>query len=420
MSQDRFHVTTTTGGAAGVLQHMEDYLQTEFTSLRVHLTSITEQWACIALQGPRAAETLAPFLDRIDLTRMPHMSVREGRFAGVPTRLFRVSFTGELGFELNIPAGHGRAAWDLLRETGATRYGTETMHVLRAEKGFVVIGQETDGTVIPDDLGLSWAIARGKADFVGKRSLSREDMIRADRKQLVGLRTSSAAIVLEEGAQVTDGGARSVGHVTSAYSGVALALIAAGRARMGDVLQVPMQGRVIAVTVVSPVFHDSDGGRMTAPIPPVATATSGRALARALTELPRFDPCPAVELSLSPPTEKTLIRTVKPRDGALWLGPDEYLEFGAAAEGIDLSDAFIGLDLSGPRAADCLNAFCPLDFDALPVDTSTRTVFAGITIILWRRGANAFHLEIARSLAPHVWACLEEARREFRASETIC
>ena len=177
LAPDRFHVTTTTGGAAGVLHHMEDYLQTEFSSLRVWLTSTTEQWAVIALQGPRAAEALAPFLDGIDLTTMPHMSVREGQFAGVPIRLFRVSFTGELGFEINLPANFARSAWDLLRETGATRYGTETMHVLRAEKGFIVVGQETDGTVMPDDLGLSWTIARGKPDFVGKRSLARPDML---------------------------------------------------------------------------------------------------------------------------------------------------------------------------------------------------------------------------------------------------
>jgi sarcosine oxidase subunit alpha len=136
LAPDRFHVTTTTGGAAGVLHQMEDYLQTEFASLRVWLTSTTEQWAVIALQGLRAAAALAPFLDGIDLTTMPHMSVREGHFAGLPIRLFRVSFTGEPGFEINLPAAFGRPAWDMLRETGATRYGTETMHVLRAEKGF--------------------------------------------------------------------------------------------------------------------------------------------------------------------------------------------------------------------------------------------------------------------------------------------
>ena len=185
LAPDRFHVTTTTGGAAGVLHQMEDYLQTEFPALRVWLTSVTEQWAVIALQGPRAAEALAPFLDGIDLTTMPHMSVREGRFAGVPTRLFRVSFTGELGFEINLPADFARSAWDLLCATGATRYGTETMHILRAEKGFVVVGQETDGTVIPDDLGLSRTIARNKPDFVGKRSLARPDM-GSERSQATG------------------------------------------------------------------------------------------------------------------------------------------------------------------------------------------------------------------------------------------
>ena len=131
------------------------------------------------------------------------MSVREGRFAGAPTRLFRVSFSGELGFEINLPADYARSAWDLLRETGATRYGTETMHVLRAEKGFIHVGQETDGTVVPDDLGLNRTIARGKPDFVGKRSLLRPDMLRDDRKQLVGLLTVDPTVVLDEGAQLT-------------------------------------------------------------------------------------------------------------------------------------------------------------------------------------------------------------------------
>ena len=111
LAPDRFHVTTTTGGAACVLHHMEDYLQTEFPDLRVWLTSITEQWAVIAVQGPLARATIwRRWSQDIDLgAAMPHMSVREGRICGVPTRLFRVSFTGELGFEINVPPDHGAA-----------------------------------------------------------------------------------------------------------------------------------------------------------------------------------------------------------------------------------------------------------------------------------------------------------------------
>ncbi len=257
LAPDRFHVTTTTGGAAAVLQQMEDYLQTEWPDLDVFLTSVTEQWAVIALQGPRSREVLAPLVEGIDLSReaMPHMAVRTGRICGVPTRLFRVSFTGELGFEVNVPAGHGRAVWEALyaagRPHGVTPYGTEAMHVLRAEKGFIIVGQETDGTVMPDDAGLTWAIGKAKKDFVGKRSLARASMSDPNRKQLVGLLTSSPNTVLEEGAQIVADPKQKVpmtmlGHVTSSYfsaplgHSIALALVAGGRARKGETLYVPL------------------------------------------------------------------------------------------------------------------------------------------------------------------------------------
>jgi sarcosine oxidase subunit alpha len=222
LAPDRFHVTTATSGAASVLHHMEDYLQTEFPELRVWLTSVTEQWAVIAVQGPLARKVIAPLVDDMDLATMPHMSVREGRVCDVPARLFRVSFTGELGYEINVPSDYGAAVWEVLVASGAqhgiTPYGTETMHVLRAEKGYIIVGQETDGTVIPADLGLDWVIGKAKRDFVGKRSLTRPDMLRSDRRQLVGLRSPE---VLEEGAQIVAEAHASIpvpmlGHVTSA------------------------------------------------------------------------------------------------------------------------------------------------------------------------------------------------------------
>jgi sarcosine oxidase, subunit alpha len=160
LAEDRFHVTTTTGGAARVLAMMEDYIQTEWSDLEVWLTSTTEQWSVLAVQGPRARDILAPLIDYIDLSPdvLPHMSVAEGHICGVPTRLFRVSFTGELGFEVNLPTGHARAIWEQIYEVGQqfqiTPYGAETMHVLRAEKGYIIVGQDTDGTITPDDAGL--------------------------------------------------------------------------------------------------------------------------------------------------------------------------------------------------------------------------------------------------------------------------
>jgi sarcosine oxidase, subunit alpha len=276
---DRFHVTTTTGGAPRVLAHMEDYLQTEFTDLRVWLTSTTEQWATIAVQGPRARETIAPLVEGVDLSNeaMPHMSLREARISGVPTRLMRVSFTGEPGYEINVPSNFGRAVWEAVwrevQKHGGCAYGTEAMHVMRAEKGYVIVGQETDGTVTLADLGLDWAIGKTKKDFVGKRSLVRPDIVAANRKQLVGLLTDNPAIALEEGAQVTESanpaiGSSALGHVTSSYRSetvgrpIALALVAAGRSRIGLKLHVPMPGGAVSVTVVSPVFYDKEGARL--------------------------------------------------------------------------------------------------------------------------------------------------------------
>ena len=274
LAPDRFHVTTTTGGAARVLFHMEDYLQTEFTDLRVWLTSVTEQWAVIAVQGPRARDVVAPLTQGVDLAAFPHMSVAECRICGVAGRLFRVSFTGESGYEINVPARHGPAVWDAVAQAGAPfgimPYGTEAMHVLRAEKGYIVTGQDTDGTVTPDDAGLAWAIGRNKPDFVGKRSLRRPDLVAPGRMQLVGLRTEEPGTVLEEGSQLvsrTDPRVP-IGHVTSSYfspvldRSIALAMLIGGRGRTGELVLVPAARGTVAAHVVSPVFYDPEGARL--------------------------------------------------------------------------------------------------------------------------------------------------------------
>ena len=279
MAEDRFHVTTTTGGAPRVMHHMEDYLQTEFPHLRVWLTSTTEQWAVIAIQGPKAREIIAPLVEGIDLSNeaMPHMSVREGRICGVPTRLFRMSFTGETGYEVNVPADYGEAVWKALwaraEPMGACAYGTETMHVLRAEKGYIIVGQDTDGTVTPDDAGLNWAVAKKKPDFVGIRGMKRPDLLAPGRKQLVGLLTKDPGIVLEEGAQIVADPNQSVpmtmiGHVTSSYwsencgRSIAMGVVAGGRSLKGTTLYVPMPERTIEVEVTDTVFIDKEGVRL--------------------------------------------------------------------------------------------------------------------------------------------------------------
>ena len=279
IAEDRFHVTTTTGGAPRVLNMMEDYLQTEFPDLNVWLTSTSEQWAVIAVQGPKARDIIAPFVEGIELTNeaMPHMSVREGKICGVPTRLFRMSFTGEMGFEVNVPADHGLAVWEALwaegQKHGVCAYGTETMHVLRAEKGYIIVGQDTDGTVTPHDAGLGWAIGKKKTDFVGIRGLQRVDLAASGRRQLIGLKTADPKLVLEEGAQIVADPEQSVpmkmiGFVTSSYwsencgHSIAMTLVEGGREKVGEKLFVPMPDRTIEVIVTEPVFVDQDGGRL--------------------------------------------------------------------------------------------------------------------------------------------------------------
>ena len=276
LAPDVFHVTTTTGGAARVLNHMEDFRQTELPDMKVWLTSITEQFAVAVVAGPRARDILVPLVEGVDLAAFPHLSVKECTVAGLPARLFRVSFSGELGYEVNVPAPHGRALWAALFTAGAphglTPYGTEAMHVLRAEKGFIIVGQDTDGTVTPDDAGLGWAVGKTKADFVGKRSLTRPAMLAPDRKQLVGLVPADGTTVVEEGAQLVDAAqpSRALGHVSSSYHSaaaghpIALAMLRGGRARIGGTIEVAGLGAAAntPMRIVAPMFFDPNGSRM--------------------------------------------------------------------------------------------------------------------------------------------------------------
>jgi sarcosine oxidase subunit alpha len=280
LGPDHFHMTTTSGNAARVFAWLEEWLQCEWPQLRVFCTSVTEQWAAIAVTGPKAREVLAAAGTDIDLSReaFPHMAWRQGQVAGLPARVFRISFTGELSYEVNVPSGYGAALWEALwaagRPFGLTPYGTEAMHVLRAEKGYVIVGQETDGTVTPPDLGMSWIVSKQKPDFIGKRGLARPDLVTGGRKQLVGLLTKDPSTVLEEGAQIVEDPKqpipmRMLGHVTSSYMSptlgrsIAMALVAGGSQRIGQSLWVPMPGRNIEVEVApSPVFYDPGNERL--------------------------------------------------------------------------------------------------------------------------------------------------------------
>ncbi|MFI9803744.1 2Fe-2S iron-sulfur cluster-binding protein [Streptomyces sp. NPDC052301] len=279
VAEQEFLLTTTTGNAARILEWMEEWLQTEWPDLRVHLTSVTEHWATIPLVGPRSRAVLAlvaPELD-VDNDAFPFMSWRDTTVAGIPARVCRISFSGELAYEINVPAWDGITVWEALYAAGGpfgiTPYGTETMHVLRAEKAYPIIGQDTDGTVTPQDLGMSWVVSKKKPDFIGKRSFSREENRRGDRKQLVGLLPADERVLLPEGAQiiatstVPEPPVPMLGHVTSSYRSdalqrtFALALVRSGTERIGDTLYVPLDGRTVPVTVTDPVLFDKEGTR---------------------------------------------------------------------------------------------------------------------------------------------------------------
>ena len=290
LGEEHFYLTTTTGGAASTLQWLERWLQTEWPELRVYLTSASERWATLALVGPNSRKLLQGLEGDIKFgpADFPFMAARAGVLAGVPARVFRVSFSGELAFEINVESDSAPALWERLMAAGAqddiTPYGTETMHVLRAEKGFVIVGQDTDGSVSPLDLGLQWLLAADK-DYLGKRSLARPDARRADRKQWVGLLSEDGRTTSPEGAQLVDfpssrrGPETPRGHITSSYHSacldrpIALGLLSAGRARHGDAVQAARRdGSRVKLRVVSPVFYDPKGERQKAAAEPAGAA----------------------------------------------------------------------------------------------------------------------------------------------------
>ncbi|MEE9453460.1 MAG: sarcosine oxidase subunit alpha family protein [Paracoccaceae bacterium] len=279
ISDDEFLCHTTSGGSDNVHAWMEEWLQTEWWDLKVYTTNITEQFAQIAVVGPDARKVLEK-LGGMDVSSdaLPFMGFAEGKLAGIQARPFRISFSGELSYEIAVPAAEGQAFWDKICAAGAEfsimPYGTEALHVMRAEKGFIMIGDETDGTVIPQDLKLGWAVSKKKVDFIGKRAQERPFLQDNNRKQLVGLLTENPADVLPDGAHAVSGGKNHygqenmIGHVTSSYfsptldHSIAMALIKGGGSRMGEVLTFPLErGKVIRARVVDPVFYDKEGAR---------------------------------------------------------------------------------------------------------------------------------------------------------------
>ncbi len=280
LGENRYLMFTTTGGAAAVLAWLELWQQTEWPELEVYFTSVTDHWATATVTGPNARKVVEKVCDDVDFApqAFKFMHWRDATVAGVKARIFRISFTGELSFEVNVPAHYSRHVWEKLIEAGEefdiTPYGTETMHVLRAEKGFIIVGQDTDGSVTPQDMNMDWVVGKKKSfSFIGKRSLTRPDCRREDRKQFVGLLTKEPQTVIPEGAQIVNDPAEPKpmnmqGHVSSSYysanlgRSIALALIKGGLKRMGDTVYCPLaDGRDIAAEIVSSVFYDPDGER---------------------------------------------------------------------------------------------------------------------------------------------------------------
>jgi len=280
LSKNHFLMTTTTGNAAGVLAWLEEWLQTEWPDLKVYCTSVTEHIATIALVGPKSRQLLAELVTDIDLSKkaFPFMHSRMATIDNIPVRIARISFSGELAFEINGAWGYARHIWERLwmcgRPYDLTAYGTETMHVLRAEKGYVIMGQDTDGTQTPHDLNMSWIVSK-KKEFIGKRSFQLPYLKSAGRTQLVGLLTENVDEVIPEGAYITilnvqpdeHGKTRHIGFVTSSYysptlgRAFALALVADGLNRMGEVVAVPIGKKVLRATICESIFIDKDNIR---------------------------------------------------------------------------------------------------------------------------------------------------------------
>ena len=278
LAEDHFLMHTTSGGADRIAAWLEEWLQTEWVHYKVFVTPVTEQWAQFAIAGPKAREVIAKLEPDFEISSeaLPHMSFHEGKLGRYPVRFYRISFSGELSYEVATPSNFGRGLWNEIiaagEEFGLEAYGTEALHVLRAEKGYIVIGDETDGTTTPIDVGLEGMVSKKKADFLGKRSLEQPYLKGPDRKQLVGLLTEDPNEVLPDGAYAVKvvkdkPPMETIGQVTSSYHSptlgrsIAMALIQNGRSRMGETLSFPVEGKVIRAKITDPVFYDKEGAK---------------------------------------------------------------------------------------------------------------------------------------------------------------
>jgi len=274
-----FLVHTTSAGYERILAWMEALLQGDWPDLQVLLTPVTGQWANIAVSGPRSRELLGRLATGLDLSdgAFPHMAIRELMLADVPARILRASFTGERGYEINVPANRGEALWEQLLEIGedldVTPIGVETLMVLRTEKGYLHVGSDTDGYTTPRDAGWGRVAEKKAGEFLGKRSLERPFNRRDGRLEFVGLTPLAAGEALRAGAHVIDSHqagapAPTRGYVTSAcYSPnlercVALGLVRDGFSRKGERVSIYDNGRVLGAMISGPAAWDPEGERL--------------------------------------------------------------------------------------------------------------------------------------------------------------
>lgn len=279
LADGHYLVHTTSAGANRIHAWMEALLQGDWPDLDVLLTSVTTQWANIAVSGPRARELLERLEAGIDISNngMPHMSIATGTVENMPLRVLRASFTGELCYELNVPADRGAALWDRLLQLGEDLQimpiGVETLGVLRTEKGYLHVGSDTDGNTTPRDVGWGHVADRKQGEFLGKRSLSRAHNTSNGRLEFVGLTPAQQGGVLAAGAHVIDADrsgapAPTRGYVTSAcYSPnlrryVGLGLVQDGSRRQGETVNVYDAGKVQGARISAPAAWDSEGDRL--------------------------------------------------------------------------------------------------------------------------------------------------------------
>jgi sarcosine oxidase subunit alpha len=279
LGPDEFWVGTSSASAVRIAAWLEEWLQCQWPELRAVTTDITSGWATVTVAGPRARDIVRALPCDIEFTpeAFPHMRVRSGRLGGVPCRVFRVSFTGEASYEINVPAQYGAALWDALVAAGAPfgamPIGVEALLVLRAEKGYLHVGADTDGTTVPDDIGCGAMVARKQTDFVGRRSLSLAENVRPDRLQLVGLRCVGPSQRFEAGGHLVAVApvrppVEPAGILTSACfsptlgAHIGLGMLRRGRARMGEIVTVYQDGGTTRAEVVPPVHYDPTGERL--------------------------------------------------------------------------------------------------------------------------------------------------------------